>query len=230
MGDLEARCRVLQTDRKWTELERCADELMQLDPGRAGEFRFRAAQEIKSASRVEAVEAALREDNLKRAKAELAYVWPESVEHSEIKRKYVIAETQAIGDLASELARVKDSNCKKYNALLERERTLKPVNVTAEAARLTPCSPAKCDAEALAQKGRVQLSAGQLDASFMSYEAAYECNPVPARARPPFTLACNLRDLAKARLYWKLMVPAMRAPVLGICVRKGIAEATLNAP
>ena len=155
---------------------------------------------------------------------------PESVEHSDIKRKYVMAETQAIGDLASELARVKDASCKKYNALLEKERNLKPVYVTAEAARLTPCSPAKCDADALAQKGRVQLSAGQLDAAFMSYEAAYECNPVPARARVPFTLACNLRDLAKARLYWKQMAPAVRAQVLGICVLKVIAAATLNAP
>src|SRR5262249_15593417 len=113
VGDLEARCQALRTERKWAELERCAGELTRLDPDRATELRFRAAQEIKSAARVAAVEGALRDDNLKRAKAELVYVWPESVEYSEIKRKYVMAETQAIGDLAADLARVKDANCKK---------------------------------------------------------------------------------------------------------------------
>ena len=120
---LVARCEALQTDRKWPELERCADELKPLDPDRAAALRTRAEQETRSASRVAAVEAALRKDNLKRAKAELEYVWAESVEHPDIKRKYVMAEAQAISDLASELARVRDSDCRKYNVLLAKART-----------------------------------------------------------------------------------------------------------
>src|SRR5690606_28945555 len=146
-------------------------------------------------------------------------------------RKYVMAEAQAIGDLAAELARVKDADCKKYNALLERERALKPVRVTAEAARRTPCSPpAKCDAKALAQQGQSQLAAGQLAASFMSYEAAYACNPAPARALKAFTIACNLRNVDRARVYWKQLAPRVRTQAVGTCVRNGITRATLNAP
>jgi hypothetical protein len=230
VDELEAECRAHQADRKWTELERCADELKPLDPDRAAALRIRAVQETRSASRIAAVEAALRKDNLRRAKAELEYVWAESVEHPDIKRRYVIAEAQAIGDLAAELARVKDADCKKYNALLKKEKTLKPLRVTEEAARRTPCGPAaKCDADKLAQEGQVLLDAGQAAASFMSYEAAYACNPTPARALKAFTLACNVRNVDRARAYWKQLAPAVRSRAVGTCVRNGITVANLNA-
>jgi hypothetical protein len=228
---LEAACRALETERKWAELERCADELKRFDPDRAAALRNRAMRETKSASRVAAVEAALRRNNLKRAKAELEYVWPESVEHEDIKRKYVLAEAQAIGDLAAELARVRDADCKKYNALLKKEQARKPEQVAEEAARRTPCTPPpKCDAAALAREAQAHLEAGERVASFMSHEAAYACDPTPARALKAFTLACNLRNVDRARAYWKQLAPAVRTKASGACARNGITKATLSAP
>ncbi len=228
---LEARCQAHETERRWSELERCADDLEPLDPDRAAALRSRAVQEIKSASRIAAVEAALRKDNLKRAKAALEHVWPESVEYQNIKRKYEIAEAQATGDLAAELARVKDTDCRKYKALLRREQAYKPANVTEEAARRTPCSPpAKCDADALDRRGQAQLAAGQLVESFMSYEEAYACNRTPARMLKAFTLACRLRNVDKARSYWKQLATSVRTQAAGTCARNGITVATLNAP
>jgi len=231
-GELEARCQGYETARQWAELERCADELRPLDAERAAGLKLRAQQGIQSAFRAAAVEAALRDGNLKRAKAELEYIRPDSAEHADITRRYVLAEDQAIGELAAELARVKDATCKKYNALLEKERTLKPARVTEEAARRTTCSPppAKCNADALAQQGRVQMAAGQLEEALASYEAAYTCQPVPTRALRPLTIACTSRNLAKARSYWKQLTPMMRNQTLGTCVKNGISAAALNAP
>lgn len=42
--------------------------------------------------------------------------------------------------------------------------------------------------------------------------------------------ACNLRNAAKSKSYWKRISPAMRTPVSNICVRNGITEEDLNAP
>src|SRR6185295_6007101 len=143
-----------------------------------------------------------------------------SVEHADIKRKYAMAEAQATVDLAAELARVKDSDCKKYNRLLEKERTRLPVRILDEAARRTPCTPLpRCDSESLALQGQAHLAAGQDVDAFMSYEAAYACNPTPARAQKALTAACSLRNVARARSYWKQMAPAMRTQAVDTCVR-----------
>jgi hypothetical protein len=88
----------------------------------------------------------------------------------------------------------------------------------------------KCDAEALTQRGRAQLDAGQLAASLASYEAAQACSPAPPRAFRALTLACSLRNVTKARIYWKQLAPAVRNQAMGMCVRNGIAIPALNAP
>jgi hypothetical protein len=43
-------------------------------------------------------------------------------------------------------------------------------------------------------------------------------------------MACNLRNTAKAKTYWKRLSPQLRTQAVGTCVRNGITEATLNAP
>jgi hypothetical protein len=229
--DLEAECRGFQVDRKWSELAQCADQLAPLERGRAAELEARAAKELEAAPRVAAFEAALRDRNLRRAKAELDRIWSESVEYPELKRKYESAEAQTIARLAAELAQVKDSGCEEYQAFLDKQRSSKPKNVLDAAARRTSCTPeAKCDADALAQQAHAHFSAHRLDASLRAYEAAYACSPTPSRALQTFMVACNLRNVAKARSYWKQIPPHLRAQARSICAGDGITEAQLNAP
>ncbi len=241
-GALDAECQKLQEERKWGELEQCADKLKPLDPERAADLRTRALEETKAAPRIAAFEAALRAGNLQRARAELDQIWPGSVDQPKLARDYELAETQTIAVLAAELQSVKDAGCEEYNALLARERAAKPARVTAEAARRTPCvpassppapapaPPAKCDVNALADKGQGQYAAGQLAASLASYEAAYACKASSAWTEKAFIIACNLTNLAKAKLHWKRLPTPMKTRALGICVRNGITEAKLNAP
>jgi cell division septum initiation protein DivIVA len=154
-GELEAECRGYQVDRKWSQLAQCADKLKPLDPMRAAEIGTRAAEQARSAPRIAGLEAALRDKNLKQAKAELDQVWPAAGEYAKLKHTYEIAEAQAIGDLAAQLERVKSASCEAYNQLLTKERLTNPPRVTAEAARRIPCAaPPKCNAEALSARAR----------------------------------------------------------------------------
>jgi serine/threonine-protein kinase len=141
-SELEAECRGYLAGRKWRELEQCADRLQPTDPARAEELRTRAADGT-AAARIAGVEAALRDKNLKKAKAELDQVSRKAAGYWRIKRKYTEAEDAAIAALAVQLDRVKDRDCEEYNELLAAERKARPPRVAAEAARKTPCTKTK---------------------------------------------------------------------------------------
>jgi hypothetical protein len=88
----------------------------------------------------------------------------------------------------------------------------------------------RCNADALTENALQQYHAGQLKESLVRYQAAYACKPAPALAQKAFLLACNLRDLAKARSFWKKMTPTLRTQALGSCVRNEITADMLDAP
>jgi serine/threonine-protein kinase len=228
--EVEARCREAQRAKKWAELDQCARDLESLAPQRAGELGQRAVEEIKTARRIARVEAALREQDLKRARSELEQVWPESVEYSSIKRRYESAELQAIADLAARLQHVKDADCEEFNELLAKERASKPARVTVEAARRISCTPMACLAEVHADQGREHLVAGRLTESLAFYEAAYACKAMPQWSEKAFVVACNLGNLARAKLHWKRLPSSMQSRALEVCVRNRITRAMLDAP
>jgi len=231
---LEAECRGYQVDKKWNELEKCADELMPLAPTRAAELKRRAGQETKTAPHVAAANAALRGKALQRARDEIALVWAESVELPILKSKYAALESQVITELVASLDQAKTATCAEYEVLLVKERAAQPSRVIAEATRRSMCTPAsappKCDANALAEVGRAQYSHGYLAEAFASFEAAYACEPSPQLAEKAFIIACNLSDVAKAKSSWRRLPPKMRTRTAAICMRNGISEAMLSEP
>jgi tetratricopeptide (TPR) repeat protein len=87
-----------------------------------------------------------------------------------------------------------------------------------------------CDADALVTRGGQLFASGRLAESLACYEAAYACRPEPAQLLKAFVVICNLRDLAKAKSYWKRLTPQLRSSALGVCIRNGIDEARLNTP
>jgi len=203
-----------------------------IDAPRAAELRTTAVEETRSAPHCAAVTAALRDKNLKQARAELEQVWTAAVEYPGLKRAYDLAETQEIDALSTQLDSVKDTTCSAYNQLLARARVNSPARVLAEAAHRVRCAPQpKCDADALASQGGRQFTAGQLAESLASYEAAYACQPAATLLQKQFVVACNLQSEPKARSLWRRLPEAMRTPSLrSICERNGIPEATLSAP
>jgi serine/threonine protein kinase len=228
---IDAGCRELQAARKWNQLVECAAKLRPLDPARAEELGTRAVAEIRSAPRVAGVESALRDHQLKRARAELDQVWTESVTYADVKKAYDAAEAQAIGELATALARVKDTSCGEHARVVARARDTSPARVISEAARRSPCTPpAKCNADELSEKALTQFRANAYAAALALYEAAYTCSPAPALLQKAFIVACNLRNLPKAKAYWKRLSTELRTQANGTCVRNGITVETLNAP
>jgi hypothetical protein len=230
-GNLDTECRGYQAACQWSALEQCADRLQPLDPARAAELKARAVGEARSAPHVAAVREALQGEHLKQARAELDQVWAESVDYDSLKRAYDSAESREIDTLVTLLDSVKDASCAAYNEKLATERATNPPRVIAEAVRRLRCiARPPCDANALVAHGGQQFAAGQLAESLASYQAAYACRPEPATLQKAFVVACNLRDLAKAKSYWKRLTPQLRSSALGVCVRNGVDEATLSKP
>lgn len=230
-SSLEAECREHAANHQWNELAQCADKLVPLAPKRAAELQTQALEEARSEPHIAAVKVALRGNNLKRAKTELDQVWPRSLEYASLKHSYDIAEAQTIDTLTIQLESLKDSSCRAYNQLLDKERPINPPHVLVEATRRIPCTPPKrCDADALTEMGRKQFVVGNLPESLAAYEAAYACSPTPTLILKSFVVACNLRNLAKARSYWKQLSAERRTQALVTCVRNDITEAMLNAP
>jgi hypothetical protein len=226
-GEIEATCQKLQTDRKWPELQTCADKLATHDPAQAIELRARATEEIHSAPLIADLEAALAGHDLKRARTQLDQIWVSSVDYPAAKAAYDAAEKQAIRELALALDRSKDGSCGAYTQLLKNARTTNPGRVAAEAARWVTCT---CDADVLEKKAVEKERANDLAAALAFYDKACLCNPNPRRMLQTFIEACNVHSLAKAKAYWKLMPASQRSAGLNRCVRNGITEVALNAP
>jgi serine/threonine protein kinase len=229
--------------RRWQSLAQCAARLQRLDAGRAAELGARATEELRSAPHSTAAFAALRDHNLKHAKIELDQVWSGSVELAALRRAYDLAEAKEIDALATELDSLRDPTCNAFHERLAAVRTRSPARVLAEVTHRVRCAPAPaapaqvpspppgCDADALAAEGGRQFSAGHLAESFVSYEAAYNCQPSGPLLQKQLVVACNLQDEHRAKAIWKrLSEPQRTSPLLAICIRNGLPEATLSAP
>jgi pSer/pThr/pTyr-binding forkhead associated (FHA) protein len=233
-SELEVECLRHQTDQKWGDLDNCADRLKAVKPALAKEYKARAVLETKALPRIAAFEAELRNRNLKRAKAELDQIPPAAGGYKALRQKYEQAENAAVSDVVTRLNRVNKGDCKEYNQILQQERASKPPRVAQEAQRQVRCTPppppSACDAEPLAEKGREHHAAGQLAAALDAFEKAWACKQDPAYAEKAFIVACNMPNAAKARQLWRRLPAAMKQRVLGVCVRNGITEDTLNGP
>jgi hypothetical protein len=97
----------------------------------------------------------------------------------------------------------------------------------------TPPPAGRCDADALAEKGRDAFAAGQLAASLKHFDQAYACRPALHHAEKAFLAACNMPSVPQAQRQWARLTPASRQRILAVCVRNGITEDVLdqaNAP
>jgi serine/threonine protein kinase len=230
---LESECSGFQVDHRWTELAQCARKLAQIAPQRATALKDRAARELKTAPDVEAVAAALRARDLRRASEALGQVWADSLELPELKKRYAAAESQAAAELAGRLGRAMSPTCTAYQELLAKERAVQLPSVITEATRFVPCTPVirgSCNAKALAEEGRARHAAGKLVPALWSYEASWYCQLDPQTAKRGFIVACNIPNAQKAKQFWKRMPVEMRPTVVASCVNNRITEQQLNVP
>jgi ABC transport system ATP-binding/permease protein len=235
-SELEVECLRYRADQKWDDLDSCADRLKAANPALSRELKARAALETKAVPRMNAFEAAIKDRNLKKARAELESI-TSVTQYAKLRQRYEQAENAAIQDMIGRLERAKDGDCKEYNQIVQQEKATKPPRVAAEATRQVKCAatqtpppPQSCDHEALAEKGKEQYALGNLASALGQYEAAWNCKQDPMYAEKSFIVACNLPRVEKAKLFWKRMPQAMKTRAVGICMRNGITDEMLNAP
>jgi hypothetical protein len=235
-SDIEFECLRYQNDQKWSDLDACADRLMASNPTLAKDHKNRAVQEVRSRPRINAAEAALQEKNLKKAKAELDQVWPGSGSYKRLKDRYDAVENATIAEVVARLNRAAGGDCKEYNAILAQERTTKLPRVAAEAAKQVRCTPqsspplATCDVDQLLEKARDLYASGMYTQALATYEAALACRADQPTYQKAFASACHLRNLPKAKQYWRKLSRSSQQGVNTICVLNGITEDELNAP
>ena len=139
---LEVECVHAQYNQAWPELATCADRLQAFNPELAKDLQSRATLELAAMPRIAAFEAALRDKNLKQAKAELDALAKDVTRFGKLERSYGEAEEAAVQDLATRLEAARSSDCKAHQQLVEEERASRPPRVTDEAVRQVPCTPA----------------------------------------------------------------------------------------
>ena len=134
-------CRSYVIDRKWAELETCANTLRALDPTTSSELSERAASEARNQSSLRAVEDAVRAGNLATAKTSLEAIARDSVYRDQAQQLYGRGEKAAVEALVVAL-RVPAANadCAKYNALVRQAEVARGTSVTNQARRLVHCS------------------------------------------------------------------------------------------
>jgi hypothetical protein len=233
-GETELQCMRHEADRKWDDLDACAERLEAIDAAAAKRFQDRASLEIRAGLRIVAFNAALRDGDLEKARQELDQIPPAASGYREVKRGYDAAEAAAIAALVARLERVKGGDCKEYNAIVGQERQRKPPRVAAEATRQVRCTAGQpaappCDHEGFADKAREHHAAGRNAAAYVAFEQAYACSKDASFAEKAFISACNIPNLAWAKLQWRRLNATYRQRARMICIRNGIQEDMLNA-
>jgi hypothetical protein len=86
-----------------------------------------------------------------------------------------------------------------------------------------------CDAKALEEKGINAFGVGKHALALASFEQALACKPGDARlVKLSFMASCELKDLSKARTFWRQLAANEQATLVQICMRSGINPGDLN--
>ncbi|MGN6109703.1 MAG: hypothetical protein ACTHU0_31640, partial [Kofleriaceae bacterium] len=232
---LRDACAAHQRDHDWPALAACAEQLRALDPDAAGPLAEQAAIELRSVAQVAAIEAALRDRALDRARLELEQLSPDSASFEPARQQVARAEAVAIDALVRRLRSASGSDCRDYAGLLRLEASAGRQRVSEAARRLVRCDPGRllvarpatgaCDARELADAGKEAFSDGNNAQALALFEKSIACAPDPDIAMRALVAACAAKDLPRARqLYLRLSEDTRHQVVAKVCTRYGIGE------
>jgi hypothetical protein len=106
-----------------------------------------------------------------------------------------------------------------------------PLVFTASDATAAESPPPKdCDPVKPKQEGLEAFARHQNKDALASFEKAYMCKSDANTLKLMFASACKLKDLAKARSYWKRLPQSMKDTLIQFCVREGITSDQLDGP
>jgi ABC transport system ATP-binding/permease protein len=252
---LKAECLGYQSDKKWQDLNNCAAKLAAVDKDTANALKAKAKNEQANDVASGKLDDAIKEGSLDRARKAFDKIDDDSVYKKPAQAKYEQLEKQIVDEYKQRAAALKNQNkCADLARLVGQAAAQGPA--VADAVRAFKCEaiavnpnpnpnphpgggsgsatvtppPTACDADALDQQWREDEGVGQHGASLMKAEKALQCKPNDIRVSHAFMSACNSGNAGKAKVYYKRLAPATRAPLVQMCVRNGIKIEQLEAP
>ena len=248
LSRLRLQCTEATDTKKWTDLITCSEQLKRLDKANGDKFWNIAHAEQKAEAQMRALEGAITEKSLKKARVALDAIGPDSVYWKDAEGKYNSAAAEVRDEITGKLRKyVARNDCKGYDALVRQEKAVKPVDIVDEAKRDAgqcqavaikdppkdpPPNPPKeqCNFEELLGKGQEQFSQNNNPQALVFYEQAYKCKGGADALKFVFASACKSRNVAKAKAYWKKLSKNMKDTLLTFCVGNGITIETLDGP
>jgi serine/threonine-protein kinase len=228
---LRAECKALLDKRAWVDANNCGTRLEKLDAGFGKTIRDRAVSEAKAEASLRVLGDALKEGNLKQARTTLDAIPETSVYRKAAQAKYDAAERSAVDSLVVELKQLAaQPTCKNFNTRLRQAEAVSGRQVADQARSQVKCSnsgpppppPGPCDFDELVQKANSMVASGNHAAALQAFEQAFKCKPEQRIVVRIFMEACNGRNAAKAKQYFKQLPPNRQRQLLQLCIRNGI--------
>jgi pSer/pThr/pTyr-binding forkhead associated (FHA) protein len=258
LGDQRKLCLEFETKEKWDDMLDCGRSYANAGGRDADEFIKRANVEIAAGPRIRELDATLDPKvlDIKGAKTALDQI-QKSKFYPRYKQKYEAAEGALVDRYVPQLKQKagRSDNCKEWGLLYRQigeghgraiaelvkararcqpttpqvDRCEKDPNAAGcPGATVTPPPPA-CDAAASKAQGIEQFSNGNDSAALKEFDKALACKAEPDTGMRAFMASCRLRNLEKAKYYWKRFKTASQ-PALVVCVRNGIQQVDLEGP
>jgi hypothetical protein len=236
-------CKAAADKRNWNDLLNCTERLKAYEPDKAKTLREMAVRENQAEPRVRDLASALRDENFKQARSELDRIPKGSVYRKQAELDVEAAEKSMTNRLVAKANAAKDDDekCIAYNRFIGNIKDGQGQRIYEAVRRQTRCAPkvaanpnpnpnpvVKCDADAAKERAQDAFASGSYTVAHNQFEAAYKCRQEASVAQKAFISACNLRSLAKAKRWWKVLPPNMQTQAVSICVRNQITREELD--
>jgi pSer/pThr/pTyr-binding forkhead associated (FHA) protein len=255
-GDDAARkrmeCVQLGTERKWSDMSKCALELKALDPDKSAELVKRAQKETAAEIALGKLNDAIREQDLGKARKIYNDIDDDSLYHKDAKTAFdkfdrtlleddmrkarAFAARHKCDELDKLVGQVRDAHGEdnanqvagvKCTAAVVDNSTHTPPNGgqgsnTGGGTTQTPPAGGGCDPTDPFEKGRKDFGLGTYAAALQEFEAALKCKSDPSFYRFAAMSACKLGNEKKARQYYPKVPSANQQAVAQACAANKI--------
>lgn len=224
-----AKCLELQAQRKWTDLQTCANGLAGTNADKARELQQKAKDEFVASAQNDKIADAVREDNLRKAADLINKMKSDSVYYKEAKKTFDDFEKKTYDDYMKRgRAAAEQKHCKDLDKLAEQA----PSQAIASALKKIQCTPpdtgtvavknpgtgsntttnppppppqnacSATDIQGYKDKAQADMGAGQDSAALVEFEKAYRCSSDGSLLPRMILEACKAGNAGKAKTYF----------------------------
>ena len=243
-GQIRIECLDDQAQKKWQDLDNCANKLASLDAGMAKQLKDKAKAEMANELAVGKLDDAIRDGDVTKARKILDTIDDDSVYRKPAQDKFTTLETKNADDWRARANAVRHrGKCSELLDTLAQQAQSSAGSRAAEAVRSVHCDvassggdhggshpagngsgtpPPSCDADEDQATGMSAETAGHHAEALKSFSEAYRCKPSPRLVQLAFMAACNAGDKVDAKVWYHRLTPDGQNRYVSMCIRRGI--------